>query len=219
MPSGPRTGSPTGRSWVSVCVWLCRLTLYVVYVTIAALGALVAPPMSILLGVPVMTVSGVAAAAYFLWLCQQVWSRHLLTGAATVSAAAVPLFYGLHALQGPGGVIALVFVWLGSVVLIDWVSRLEIDPTTSVPTVSTDQTVGAEDSLRELLRVMPLDAVFSEWRALHEPPSAGASVSRARAVVLGEMQRRDPAGFAGWRADGRTGPPEHHIRGDEGLPV
>jgi len=175
--------------------------------------------MSILLGVPVMTVTGVAAAVYFLWLCQQGWSRHLLTGAATVSAAAVPFFYGLHALQGPGGVIALVLVWLGSVVFTDWVSRLDIDPTTPVPTVSTDQTVGAEDSLRELLRVMPLDTVFSQWRALHEPASAGGSVSRARAVVLDEMQRRDPAGFAGWLADGATGPPEHHIRGDEGLPV
>jgi len=65
--------------------------------------------------------------------------------------------------------------------------------------------------------------VLAEWRALQDPPDSRCSQSdrdvavQTRTLLLDEMQRRDPTGFATWLAAGATDPPERHLRDDQGL--
>jgi hypothetical protein len=44
-----------------------------------------------------------------------------------------------------------------------------------------------------------------------------AAAAQVRSLVLDELERRDPAGFRRWLADGAVDPPEQHVRADRGL--
>lgn len=222
MPSRLSPGPGSGRRWVRLSVRLCvrlsQLLLRTCYVAVALFGVLVTPPTVMLLVVPAITLGTVVFVAGLVWYCEQRWpARRTLRGIAGTTAALLPFLQGGRELAGVGTMIAFVVLGLVIIVGASWVNSLAA----GANPVSTVQEAGGDGSLSELLQVLPLETVFNEWRDLQEHPDSRCGPSNAdagvRALLLDEMQRRDPAGFAEWLSDGATDSPERHIRGDQGL--
>ena len=230
-PSGP--GATQGGRRLRRAVTLSRLLLQVLYVGIALLGALLGPPATTLvLGFTV----GVAGAVLFVvmhWSCnEQGPTRRDLLAAGTTSAALGPFAEGISALGNAGPPLGLGILILCAVVGGHSIAS-SLDADSPVATITaTDRSAGghslstgvAEDSsLTELLRVVPLDVLFSEWRLTEEELVAHRSGHRyaaavhIRGLLLTEMHHRDPAGVNRWLSEGRRGRPEHYIRGDHDL--
>ena len=200
------------------------------YVGVALLGSLFTPPLLMLLVVPVL-VFGVAAMLIGTFrYCQQSWpSRRLVSSTALVTAGAVPFAHGVDVLGAAGQVVGVLVFALATVVA---TSRLNALTAAELRAASSphgsdghipDAGPGDGQSLQELLRSVPLEVLFTEWQAAQER-TAGRSCSRhaapgvqARALLLDELERRDPVGFSSWLEEGAVAPPEHHIHDDHGL--
>lgn len=199
-------------------VRLAQQVMCVLYVAVALIGVLFTPPWVMLTVVPVI---GLIAAGLLAWLfhcCElRPLDRRTLMVTGQVAAALVPFHEGVQLLQGFGTAIALTVLVLLVIVGSDRLKDVNVRP----PTGATG--TGDASSYVDLLRVMPLELVFSEWRALERGGSVlpgeprGPDVVQVRALLLDEMQRRDPVGFGRWLHDGAVDDPEQHIQGDHGL--
>ena len=219
MPQSPPAARPersAARRLTTRAVRAGTVVLRVLYVGTALLGLLVTPPVVLVL-VPVLTVTAVLLLAGFIWYVQEQWpSRRTLTTVAAGTAALLPFGHAVDALQEVGTALGLAVLGLLAVV--------SVARAASGPAVC-EAAQGDDPSLRELLRVVPLETLLSEWRALGGQPadrrssdSAGAA-QVSRRLLLDELERRDPVGFADWFASGTTSPPDEHVRDDRGLPA
>jgi hypothetical protein len=211
-----------------------RRLLQALYTGIALFGVLVAPPVTTLAVGFAFGVAGAVLFAVIHWSCreQEPAPRAILT-AGTTGAALVPFAEGISALGDAGTALSLGLLILSTVLGGHWLATLDLDP----PATTTTQhgagagagghpiaTGVAEDpSLPELLRVLPLDALFTEWRATeneldaHQGGQRYAATVHIRGLLLEEMRHRDPAGVQRWLSSGARGRPEHYIHGDHDL--
>lgn len=223
MPSGSPSSPSGARGSQHRAVRACAVLLRTLYAAVALFGVLVTPPVVMLLVVPGLTLGVVALLAALFWYCQEHGPpRETVSGTAGATVAVVPFVQAVHVLEGLGTVVLFVVLGLLTVVGTGWLNSLPVDAT-SAPTARPPQ-AGGEPSLRDLLNTVPLETVFDEWRALQQDLDARSrpsdpAVARARALLLDEMQRRDPAGFSTWLAGGATEPPDGYISDDQGLPA
>ena len=206
------------RCWAEAAVRLAQQVLCVLYAAVAAVGVLVIPTAVMLTAAPAVAVLGAGLfAGLFRFSQQRHPSRRQVMVAAAAAAAILPFHEGVELLQGLGTAVAATVLVLASVVGNYRLSTLDVP----VPAGATGP--GGATSYAELLRVMSLDTVLSEWRALGHGVglSSGEQHSpdalRLRALLLDEMQRRDPAGFRRWLDDGAEDDPAEHIDGDQDL--
>lgn len=224
-PTGPspppdsRPGRPAvggGRSRTAARA--CTAALRTLYVGTALLGLLITPPLVTLVVAPVLAVGTAGALASFLWYVEGRWpSRTTLRTTGTATAALLPFSYAVQALQAVGDAVVLAVLALLVVGAVDAVrgrgggrSPFPVPPGPG----------GDEDRLRELVSALPVQHLLAQWQALQRPrpgsdPAAAAAV---RTVLLDELQRRDPDGFAAWLGTGAVGPPDEHVRSDRGSP-
>ena len=216
VPAGRSTPS---RERATRAVRTSDVLLRTLYVGTAMLGLLITPPVVVLLLVPALAAATVVLLAAFLWYLEQRWpSRRTLTTAGTATAGLVPFGHAVHALEAVGSVISLTVLTLLTVVCVGWLAQ---QPAAAAGPHGGPG-AGDEGSLRELLQVVPLETLLAEWRALDDvtgerPGRDPAAAATDRAVLLDELQRRDPEGFAAWLAAGATRPPDEHLRDDRGL--
>ncbi len=213
-PASPRGG------WAEPLARAGARLLRTLYVGTALLGLLVTPPLVVLVVVPVLTVTAVVLLAGFLWYIEDRWpTRSTLTTTAVVTAALIPFGQAVQALQSVGTAVGLVVVGLLIVLGMRWLSG-QAAQAGRAATLARE--VGGTESLRDLLQVMPMETLLAEWRTLHEAPGDRLPAPEAvatRSLLLDEMQRRDPDGFATWLDAGASGPPDEHVRDDGGLPA
>lgn len=219
MADLPAGRSAPSRELAARAVRKSDVLLRTLYVGTAMLGLLITPPVVVLLLVPALAASAVVLLAGFIWYLEERWpSRHTLITAGTATAALVPFGQAVHALQTVGSVIGLTVITLLTVVCVGWFA---LHPAAAARAHGSPG-AGDEDSLRELLQVVPLETLLAEWRALDDLPDERpgrdpAAAAASRAVLLDELQRRDPEGFAAWLAAGTVRPPDEHLRDDRGL--
>ena len=233
MTHRPEPGATQGGRRLRRAVTLSRLLLQVLYIAIALLGALVGPPATTLVLAFAVGVAGAVLFAVMHWSCQEQGpARRVLLATGTTSAALVPFAEGINALGNAGSPLGLGILVLCAVVGGHWIAS-SIDPDSPTTTITaTDRSAGghplstgvAEDSsLTELLRVVPLDVLFGEWRLTEEELDADRSGHRyaaavhIRGLLLTELHHRDPTGVDRWLSEGCRGRPEHYIRGDHDL--
>ncbi len=198
---------------------LARLAMWVLYIPVALLGALVMTPMAMSTVVPAVALAAVGLLAVLFRTCRRPGpDRRTSTTTAAAAAGVAPFSEGIELLQDTGTVIGMtVLALLAYVGNSWWATNLDVDP-------AGDATEpAAARSLRQRLRRMPLEDVFREWQAMQHgtgvPPDARHmfAAAQVRSLVLDELEHRDPVGFGCWLGDGAVDPPEHHIRGDQGL--
>ena len=232
MTGRPGPGATQGGRRLRRAVTLSRLLVQVLYIAIALLGALVGPPATTLVLGLAVGVAGAVLFAVMHWSCrEQGPARCVLLAAGTTAAALVPFAEGINALGSAGPPLGLGMLILSAVVGGHWIASLDPDsPATAITapdrgTGGDPISTGVEEdsSLTELLHVVPLDVLFSEWRLTEEELDANRSGHRyaaavhIRGLLLTEMHHRDPAGVNRWLSEGRRGRPEHYIRGDHDL--
>jgi len=192
--------------------------MWVLYVPVALLGGLVMTPTALLTLAPLTALAAVGLLVVLFRTCRQPGpDRRTRTTTAAAAAVVVPFGEGVDLLQDAGAVIGMAV--LGLLAYVGnawWAATLDVDPAAR----ATEAAVAR--SLREGLRRMPLQALFREWRAMQHgaglPRDARHLLAAAhvRSLVLDELEHRDPEGFGRWLADGADGPPDEHIRGDQG---
>jgi hypothetical protein len=211
-------------------VRLAHRLLQVLYAGVALFGVLVAPPVATLALGFAFGVAGAVLFAVIHWSCrEQEPAPCAVLTAGTTTAAFVPFAGGISALGDAGAALSLGLLILSAVLGGNWLTTLNHDPpaTTTTQYGAGDHPIAtgvAEDpSLPELLRVVPLDALFTEWRATEDELDAHrgghryAATVHIRGLLLEEMRHRDPAGARRWLNSGARGRPEHYIRGDHDL--
>lgn len=194
------------------------------YVGVALLG-LLATPLVTLLWAPVVGVA--VAGLYVSIVCfadPRWYTRRLVTATGVVGTGFLPFVAGLALLQGFGGFVGVLFLSLLALAVASWVHEFSTD----FGTAPRSRAVTDLDVLQEMLHVVPLEVLFSEWRAAQADPTAGSddradpgaatqACARIRAMLLDEMERRDATGFKRWLEQGATDPPDGYIRDDQGL--
>jgi hypothetical protein len=199
-------------------VRLAQRVLCALYVGVALVGVAVTPPVVVLTVAPAAGLVGAGLLAGLYRYCEQrPPGRRTLTTTAWVAAAVVPFHAGTQLLQGLGTALAVTVLVLVTLVGNYRVHQLPVlapaDPTRA----------GGAASYAELLRVMPLETVCTEWRALArgvgvpDHQRSSQDVAHVRALLLDEMQRRDPVGFDRWWREGAVGDPERHLQDGHGL--
>lgn len=209
--------APAGRTLRS-SVRLAGLVMWALYVPVALLGALVMTPTVLLTVAPTVALAAVGLLAVLHRTSDRPGpDRPAATSTAAAAALVVPFHEGVELLEDTGALIAMaVLGLLAHVGNHWWTTTLDVDRAGSAPAV-------VARSLRSRLRSMPLEAVCQEWRVLQQgagfPADArhAAAAAQVRSLVLDELERRDPAGFRQWLAEGAVDPPEHHVRADRGL--
>ena len=217
MTSPASCPSPAGRGTRRAGQLLrtcARAVLHVLYTATVLLGLLVTPLYATLVFAPVL---GMAAAAVHAELARSLTgarpagARLALT--ALTTAGFVPFTQGLRLLQSAGVVVGLLVVGLFTVLVATGITHL-------APAAPARRTgPAAEQPLRELLRVLPLDMLVSEWADLHRGPDHGSShAEHYRRLLLDELSRRDPTADRWWRS-GAAEPPYRGLRDDRGSPA
>jgi hypothetical protein len=177
---------------------------------VTALGAVVNPPTSLLLG------AGCAALA---WVPVHLVSRCPDADLPPLPHPAVPATWMAvlpAAVAGAStlglGALGLVCAILGvAVVLGRWCASCAVpDP----PPTGRDARPGAvAGSLQDLLRTLPVEVLFEEWRdTAGEAVPGGGDRTRLRGLLIAELHRRDPVGAGRWLAEAPEDPPDGYIR-------
>lgn len=191
----------------------CRVVVHGGFVLMALLGALVTPPIGMLLVAPL---TGAAAFIVVAMLNPafpaEPWARRGALLAGATGAAFVPFANGVALSGNAGGVVALVLLILGSCVAADWLMDvLERSPGSGV----------ARDDrwMQVVLPSLPTPELLREWRAAQRafgslPADADrARVVKLRGLLLEEFARRDPAAVERWLTGGDWSA-EPNIRAD-----
>lgn len=144
-------------------------------------------------------------------------TRRRTRGLLLAAAAVGPLVAGAHAAGLPSQLLTAAVLGLGSAVVVRWLLSWETSaaPTApaagqAAPPVDVRQ---SPDALADLFGVLPLDALFAEWRALrtasaHAPGAERERLVGALSLLLTELHRRDPEAARRWLAEKPTEPPD-----------
>jgi hypothetical protein len=186
----------------------------VVYALLTATGAVLFPGLSLAVGVLV----GIIGAALVASLHQAAddpprLPHPLVAGVAVGSLPAAVA--GTAALGASPGIVIALGLALSAAAGVTWLASFPAESRAGTEAFAVR--VKAEQSLRQVLRALPLDELFAEWRRAHAPGTARGSEFpmeiRMRQLLIDEMQRRDPAGTARWLREGPGEPPDGYIRG------
>lgn len=172
--------------------------LRVLSVGVLLLGVVLTPPVLLLLLGPVVGLAVTVVYALAHWsCCDEQWpAPRRLVDVTALGAGAVPWLQGLHVL----GEVGLALGLLSAALLVLVVRSPERPPQVT--------RADGDDSLRQLLAVLPTDLLLREWRV------QGATAAGPGALVLDELGRRDPQGVQRWRDAGAAGPLEPYLRPD-----
>ncbi|MGY1709344.1 hypothetical protein ACI8AC_07510 [Geodermatophilus sp. SYSU D00758] len=221
--TGSARPEPLWRSLVRPTTW----TLGGLYVTVALIGAAHLGPLVLLVTTPGTGLLGLlfARAAHETTRATTSGPLTRFLPAAVVGALFVPFFAGVGQLGTLGARLFLVMVGLSAALSAVWAHDVwsstapsgSADPRPRPPSRPRDPQAETAPP-RELLRVLPLDDLFAEWRssAWQRRPSwdhPGHAAARWQEALLAEFRQRDPRGFDDWLRDGRRRGPEHHIQG------
>jgi hypothetical protein len=189
---------PLGRT---VIAWF-RVIVRAGFISMALVGAFVAPPVAMLVGAPLTGAAlGIAVAFFNPAFPSTAWARRgaVLTGATGVGS--VPFVHGVALFGNAGGVVALVLLILGSCVAATWLT----DMLESAP---PGDAVRDDRWVRMVLPSLPTSDLLHEWRATQKVfGSWTGTAERTRAVelracLLEELARRDPAAVERWLTRG-----------------
>jgi hypothetical protein len=186
-----------------------RSLALVVYVLLIATGALTSPQISLLLGV-LLAIIGAELVASLHQAAEDLPALpHPLV--AGVSVGSLPAAVaGTTALGASPGIVIALGLALGAAAGAQWIATPPLG--SPARTAATGDQVTDERSLRQLLRALPTDVLFAEWRRTRTPGGARGSELllevRMRELLIDEMQRRDPAGSARWLREGPGEPPD-----------
>ncbi|WP_380173147.1 hypothetical protein ACFEMC_02135 [Kineococcus sp. DHX-1] len=210
-----RTGSVTG----TVTTWLLRAGAVVAGTagTVLAVVGAVATPATILLSAALVSLVLLVLPA----VTTPASTRHPQTvrrtrGLLLAAVAVGPLVAGAHEAGVPSQLLSAAVLGVGSAVVVRWLTSWEASaaPTprdaTPVPAVDVRQ---SPDALADLFGVLPLEALFTEWRALRTASEDAPGAERGRLVgalslLLTELHRRDPQAARRWLSESPTEPPD-----------
>lgn len=178
----------------------CRVVVPTGFVALAVLGALVTPPVGMLLIAPLTgAAAGLAVAFLHPAFPGEPRARRAALLTAATGAAFVPFIYGVDLLGGVGGMVALVLLVLGCCLAASWAMDLiEATPPARAP--------ADEGWMRAVLPSLPTAVLLQEWRATQQlcGPGTGAAerarAAQVRALLLEELSRRDPLAVEQWLA-------------------
>ncbi|MGY1707405.1 hypothetical protein ACI79C_22820 [Geodermatophilus sp. SYSU D00697] len=210
--SAPQVSSPVLQLLRST-LRVLRRTGLVLLGSVAALGAVTSPQTSLLLG---------AGCAVLAWVPVRLLSRCTDADLPPLPHPAVPatrMAVLPAAVAGTAplglGALGLVGAVLGvAVVLGCWAASCAVaDP----PPTGHDAAPEPDDgSLRVLLRTLPVEVLFQEWRDTAGQAVPGGEDAedriRLRGLLIDELRRRDPVGVGRWLAEAPEDPPEGYVR-------
>jgi hypothetical protein len=189
-----------------------RSLALVVYVLLTATGALTSPEISLLLGVLLAIIGAELMASLHQAAGDLPPLPHPLV--AGVSVGSLPAAVaGTTTLGASPGIVIALGLALGAAAGAQWIAT----PPMGSPagTAGTADHVKDERSLRQVLRALPTDVLFTERRRTQTPGGARGSELplevRMRELLIDEMQRRDPAGTARWLSEGLGEPPDGYV--------
>lgn len=196
---------------------LSRL-LRAVYLAAAVLGTAVTPPLILVVFVPAAGLTGFAGTVLNCWYLTGRWPDRRPSGSvALLAATAAPFFHAVELLGRVGDLLAVALSGLLALLWLSWLRLTAATPCPEAADAGAQGRPGGEQSLRELLHVLPLEILCSEWRghqqdALRTGAAPDPVLARAQQAVLQELARRDPAGFRRWVAQGAADSPESYLR-------
>ena len=209
---GPLPGKSGNRGrWRGILRAAASLAL-VVFTVLTAIGVLMFPGVSLALGVPLAVIGGALVALLHKDAESLPPLPHpLVAGSCLGSLPAAAA--GTTALGAPSGMVIGLSLILGAAVAVEWTaSPLGPWPTR---TASRADRVGDVGWLRRVLRALPTDSLFAEWRRTRISGGAHGNevlqAVRMRELLIDEMQRRDPAGTARWLTEGPGDPPDGYV--------
>jgi hypothetical protein len=184
----------------------------VVYALLTATGALMSPVISLALGVLLTIICAELVATLHQAAEDLPPLPHPLV--AGISVGSLPAAVaGTTTLGASPGIIIALALALGAAAGVQWIASPPVgSPARKAATVDR---LKDERSLRQVLRALPTDVLFAEWRSIQTPDGARGSELllevRMRELLIDEMQRRDPAGTARWLSEGPGEPPDGYI--------
>jgi hypothetical protein len=169
---------------------------------LAVVGALVTPPVGMLLVAPLIGLGvGLLVALLNPLFPGEPWPRRGALSTGATAAAFVPFTNGVALLGNVGGVIALALLVLGSCLAAErMMDLIERDP--------ADGAVRDDHWLQVVMPSLPTATLLQEWRAtrtLFGGRRGLAEQTRAvhvRGLLLEELARRDPAAVERWLSSG-----------------
>lgn len=211
-PGPPQAAAPPAWRWLRRAL---RAGALASYGTLAAAGALSAPAPSFLVGLLLGGTGGVLVA----WLHRGGTDLPPLPHPAVAGTALACLpaaIAGTAVLGSWAGVVVGLGLVAGTSFVVHRVSLPAAEP--APPAHGGPESVDDEESLRDLLRLLPGDLLLEEWRSARTGPTAGATPGgmRLRQLLVDEILRRDPAGAGGWLEDGADDPPGGAVDGRPG---
>ena len=193
-----------------------RRVLATVCVGLALVGAVVTPPLTMLVLPPIVGgfMGGIVAISDPSFP-RSTAARRRVVQTVAAGAVLVPAVSGLGLLGAAGLPVALALVLLGVVLLLDG----------AVAAGSSGAEFSAADAARlaEVLSRMPTGTLVNRWRATGavlrstDDPGERCLAAEVRAVLLDEMARRDPDGVARWLTEGDEDFPDQYISTDPGT--
>jgi hypothetical protein len=177
---------------------------------LAVLGAATIPGHSVALGVVFATLAWALVRVLRIGpAAEQPALPHPAAAAAAVgplpAAVAGTVTLGL----GPVGVAAAV---VSVAVTIGWWGASQPRPR---KLAAADDAVAGDGALQDLLRIVPVDVLFAEWRDTATPGEPDATDPGAemgfRALLVSEFRRRDPAGTDRWLSEAPDEPPDGYV--------
>lgn len=200
-PKDATAGERVSSAWRAVMAF-CRLAVPGGFVLLALIGALVTPPVMMLVVAPL--IGGVAGAMVALLnpaFPAESWARLGALLTAATGAAFVPFTSGVALLGSAGGVLAIVLLVLGSCLAADRIADV-------VENIPSGSSLPDDHWLGIVMPSLPTAALLHEWRATRAAFGARRGVvEQARAVhvrslILEELARRDPAAVERWLSSG-----------------
>lgn len=208
---------PPPRKWADRSLWrgplrAARSLALVVHALLTAIGALMSPGISLVLGVLLAIIGAELVASLHQAPEDLPRLPHPLVagvGVGSLPAAVV----GTATLGASPGIVIALGLALGAAAGLQWIASPPVGSPARM--TATADRVKDERSLRQVLRALPTDVLLAEWRSTRTPGGARGSdlllAVRMRELLIDEMQRRDPEGTARWLSDGPGEPPDGYI--------
>ncbi|HEX2074775.1 MAG TPA: hypothetical protein VHF92_13400 [Geodermatophilus sp.] len=215
MSSTTGVNGPRAHAWPWTALTRLAPVLLTVVVAVALLGAVVTPPVTMLLVAPALGIVFATHAA----LAQAAFPggssvRRTALLAGVGGTLLVPFAAGIGFLGTVGGMVVLALVAMAGGAALGWMARR--------PAEHDGPATGEADpaGLHERIRDLPTRTLLTQWRwagtqlRSGTDPERRMALVRLRALVLDELSRRDPAGVERWLENGGRDDLDRHITAD-----